>query len=125
MLATIDSDVQNVTITEEQDVNFACNFSKRDVNITVYWTVDGGQYDCIEEEDIGSESIECYNTETQSVLLIKNSSSLTPGSYEVQCILRQNIPEEFRNDMSFNDTFNNITRRGLLTIMPIGESVTC
>ena len=83
VLATIDSDnIQNVTITEEERANFTCNFSKGDFdNISVFWTMAGGQYDCVTaEEDIGPDSNGCYTTETQSVLLIRNTSSLTPTS---------------------------------------------
>ena len=126
VLGTIDSDIQSVTITEEKSANFTCNFSKGDLdNITVYWTVDGEKRNCYAEEDIGSETIACYNTETQSVLLIRDTSSFTPGRHQVQCILQQNIPEEFRVDRSFNDTFNSVTRGGSFTIMLIGESVIC
>ena len=126
VLATIDSDIQNVTITEEKNANFTCNFSKGDFdNITVYWTVDGEKRNCRAEQDVGSETIECYNTETQSVLLIRNTSSFTPGRHQVRCILQQNISEEFRDDRSFNDTFNDITKGESFTIMLIGESLTC
>ena len=124
VLATIDSgNFQDVTITEEESANFTCKFSKGDSDsITVYWTVDGEKRNCHAGEDVGSETIACYNTETQSVLLIRNTSA---GRHQVECILQQNIPEMFRNDRSFNDMFNNITRRGFLTIRPIGEFVIC
>ena len=115
MLGTIDSDIQNVTITEEESANFTCNFYKGNVDSTVYWTVDGGQYDCdTAEEGISNR---CYTTETQSVLLIRDTSSFTPNStYTVQCILQQNIPQEFSNDESFKEEFNEIlTRTAFLT----------
>ena len=97
MLATIDSDIQNVTITEEENANFTCNFSEGDVPSTVYWTVGGREYDCVTtEEDIGADSNGCYTTEAQSVLLIRDTSSFTPNStYTVQCILQHDIPQEF------------------------------
>ena len=118
VLGTIDSDIQNVTITEEENANFTCKFSKGDVDSTVYWTVDGREYDCVTaEEDIGADSNGCYTTETQSVLLIRNTSPFTPNStYTVQCILQQNIPQEFSNDESFKEEFNeNLTRTAFLT----------
>ena len=115
---TIDSDIQSVTITEEESANFTCNFSKGDIhNISVYWTVDSGLYDCVTaEEDIGSDSNECYTTDTQSVLLIRDTSSFTPGRHQVECILQQNIPEVFRVDNSFIEEYNTLTRRAFLTI---------
>ena len=127
MLATIDSDIQNVNITEGENASFTCNFSKGDVASTVEWTVGGGQYDCdTAEEDIEADSNGCYTTETQSVLLIRDTSSFTPGrTSTVQCILQQNIPQEFRDDPSFNETFNNTIRTASLTITSMeSESVT-
>ena len=108
VLGTIDSDIQNVTITEEVNANFTCNFSKGDIDSTVKWRVGGREYDCVTaEEDIGADSNGCYTNETQSVLLIRNSSSFTPDiTYTVQCILQQSIPQEFRDDPSFNEEFN-------------------
>ena len=126
MLGTIDSDIQNMTITEEENANFTCNFSRGDLDsITVYWTVDGEKRNCTAEEDVGSETIACYNTDSQSILLIRNTGLFVPGRHQVQCILQQNISEEFRDDRSFNDTFNSITRGGSFTIMLRGESATC
>ena len=99
--------INYVGITEKESTNFTCNFSKRDFdNITVYWTVDGGQYDCdTAEEDIEADSNGCYTTETQSVLLIRNTGFIT-GNHNVQCILQQNIPQEFRDDDSFKEEYN-------------------
>ena len=115
MSATIDSDIQSVNITETESANFTCKFSRGDLDSTVYWTVDCEEYNCIVEEDIGSESIECYNTETQSVLLIRNTSSLTPGRHQVEFILQQNIPEVFRDDDSYRAEYDELTRRTYFT----------
>ena len=117
--------INNVTITEEESANFTCNFSKGNFDdITVYWTVDGGQYDCVTtEEDIGADRNGCYTTETQSVLLIRNSGSFTTGN-SVQCILQQNIPQEFRDDDSFKEEYNDtITRSVFLITISAGGSV--
>ena len=126
---SIDSDIQNVTITEGENANFTCNFSEEAGDSTVKWTVDGGrEYDCgTAEEVIGADSNGCYINETQSVLLIRNTSSFTPGiGHQVQCILQQNIPQEFRDDESFKEEFNEIlTRTASLTITSMErESVT-
>ena len=77
--------------------------------------MDGGQYDCVTaEEDIGADSNGSYTTETQSVLLIRDTSSFTPDiGHQVQCILQQNIPQEFRDDESFKEE---ILRTTFLTI---------
>ena len=125
VLATIDSDIQSVTITEKESANFTCNFSKGDLSSTVYWTVDGEEHrDCVTaEEDIGPDSNGCYTIETQSVLLIRNTSSLTPGRrHQVQCILQQNIPQEYRDDDSFKEEYETLTRTAFLTTKPTGGS---
>ena len=127
VLATIDSHIQSVNITQDESANFMCQFSKRDADdIRVYWTVDGGPYDCVtDEEDIEADSNGCYTTETQSVLMIRDTSSFTPGSrHLVMCNLQQNIPQEFRDDASFKEKYSQtLTRKAFLTYRPTGESV--
>ena len=119
MLATIDNEIQNVTITERESGNFTCQFSKRDNDITVFWRVDGSQYDCVTaEEDLGPDSIGCYTTETQSVLLIRNASI---GIHPVQCVLQQAISREFAEDDSFKEEFNEQLTSALLTILLLSE----
>ena len=121
-MATIENDVQTVSIVEGESINFTCNFSKGNVSdIDIDWTVDGVQYDkCgTAEGDTGNG---CYTTEgTQSVLLIRDTSSFSTGSHPVQCILQQNIPEDFKNDPSFQEDFNNVTSSAHLLIEPSGK----
>ena len=117
VLTTVDDNIQSLSITEGESASFTCNFSEGDVDSTVEWTVGGREYDCgTAEEDIGADSNGCYTTETQSVLLIRNTGSFTPGNHSVQCILQQNIPEQFRVDPSFQDKYNSITRKATLGI---------
>ena len=128
MLATIDNDIQNVNITKEESAQFTCNFSKGNQIIDVYWTVEGKrQRDCgSAEEDVEAGSNGCYTTETQSVLLIRNTSSFTLDKNQVQCILEQNISDEFRKDNSFKeeyDTLTTLTRTAFLFIEPPGELI--
>ena len=107
-LIAVFATINYVGITVKESANFICNFSTRDFDdITVYWRVDGGQYDCVTtEEDIEADSNGCYTTETQSVLLIRDTSLFTTGNHSVQCILQQNIPQEFRDDDSFKEEYN-------------------
>ena len=106
--ATIDNDIQSVTITAQESASFICTFSKGDLEISVYWTVDFEEYNCIAEDNIGSESIECYNTESQSVLLIRNTSSFTPGRHQVECNLQNGLSEVC-------DKADKLTRRAFFT----------
>ena len=124
VLASIDRDIQSVT--EGETANFTCPFSKGDNasdDFTVYWTVDGVEYDCVNrEEDIRLDNIRCYTTETQSDLIIRNTSSYSPyRRYPVQCNLQQTIPEEFTEDPSFKNGI--LTRTAFLAI--ICESKWC
>ena len=123
----IENGIQNVSIPNNgESVTFTCKFSKVTVSdIDIDWTVDGDQYDeCgTTEGDTGNG---CYTTEgTQSVLLIRDTSSFSTGSHPVQCILQQNIPEDFKNDLSFKEDFNNVTSGALLIIEAPGEFCTC
>ena len=126
VLGTIDSDIQGMTITEEESANFTCNFFRGNQSI-VYWTVDDKeQSNCFAtEEEIRPDSNGCYTTETRSVLLIRNTSSFTPDRrHQVQCILQQNIPPEFRDDNSFNEEYDTLlTRESFLLIESISELI--
>ena len=125
-MATIENDVQNVSIVEGESANFTCNFSKGTVSdIDIDWAVDGDQYDeCgTTEGDTGNG---CYTTEgTQSVLLIRDTSSFSTGSRPVQCILPQNIPEDFKNDPSFKEDFNSVMSSAWLIIEPASKFYLC
>ena len=121
-MVTIENDVQNVSIVEGESANFTCKFSKGTMSdIDIDWAVDGDQYDeCgTTEGDTGNG---CYTTEgTQSVLLIRDTSSFSTGSHPVQCILQQNIPEDFKNDPSFEEDFNSVMSSALLIIEPASK----
>ena len=111
-------DIQSVPVLEGKSALFTCKFSKGSVsNINIDWTFDGDQFDeCgSTQDDIAPDGNGCYTNDTHSVLVL---SSLATGSHPLQCILQQNIPEDFKNDPSFQENFNNIiTRSASLTIM--------
>ena len=109
-----------MSITEGENVTFTCQFSRRDNNITIFWRVDDGQYDCVTaEEDIGAGSSGCFTNDTQSVLLVRNA---TTGIHPVQCILQHNFSNEYSEDASFKEEFNNpLTNIAFLNILPKGE----
>ena len=116
VLGTIENDIQNVSVLEEETAMFACEFSKGNISdIDINWSVGDMIFnDCDStEDDIAPNGNGCYTNGTHSVLVM---NTLDPGSYQVQCILQQNIPEEFKNDPSFQENFNSITRSSSLTI---------
>ena len=86
--------------------------------IDIDWTIDGDLFDGCgsTEDDIAPDGNGCYTNDTHSVLVIRNTSSLATGNHLVQCTLEQNIPEDFKNDPSFRESFNSITRSASLTI---------
>ena len=49
-------------------------------------------------DDIAPDGNGCYTNDTHSVLELSNTGS---GSHLVQCILEQNIRDDFKNDPSF------------------------
>ena len=122
VLATIENDIQNVSVLEGERATFTCKFRKENISdIDIDWTVDGDQYDGCgsTEDDIAPDGNGCYTNDTHSVLVLRNTSSLAAGSHPVQCILQQNIPEDFKDDLSFQENFNNIiiTRSASLTVL--------
>ena len=117
VLASIENDIQDVSVLEGEKVTFTCEFRKgNESDIVINWTVGNIPFNECDstEDDIAPDSNGCYTNDTHSVLVI---NTLDPGSFPVQCILQQNIPDDFRNDPSFQDNFNNITRSASLTIM--------
>lgn len=117
--------IQNVSVREGEVASFSCKFSKGNISdIDIDWTFDGDQYkECgSTENDIAPGGNGCYTTGSWSVLLLRNISSLPIGSYPVQFIVQQNIPDDFRSDSSFQENLiNSITRSASLTIQPRGK----
>ena len=109
-----------MSIIRGESANFTCEISERSNDIDVYWTVDGVQYDCHTSEDnMVFDNIGCYNTKSQSVLLILDAQSFATGSYQVYCIIEQNIGDNFTSDPSFQVGFSHPLMEGSsLTIEP-------
>ena len=123
VLATIENDIQNVSVLKGERATFTCKFLKGNVSdIAINWSVGDISFnECDSTEDnIAPDGNGCYTNDTHSVLVI---NTLAPGSYPVLCILEQNIPEDFKNDPSFQENFNNITRSASLTIQPTSNSL--
>ena len=117
VLASIENDFHNVSVLEGERARFACEFRKGNVSdVYVEWTVDSDILVCGSvEKNAALDSNGCYTNDTHSVLVL---NTLGPGNYPVQCILQQNIPEDFKNDPSFQEKFNNnITRSASLTVL--------
>ena len=116
VLATIENDIQNVSVVEGERATFTCEFLKGNISdIAINWSVGDIPFnDCDStEDDTTPNGNGCYTNDTHSVLVL---NTLDPGSYPVQCILQQNIPDDFKNDPSFQENFNSITRSASLTI---------
>ena len=117
VLATIENDIQSMSVVEGERATFTCEFLKGNISdIAINWSVGDILFDECDstEDDIAPDGNGCYTNDTHSVLVI---NTLDPGSYPVQCILQQNILENFKYDPSFQDNFNNITRSASLTIV--------
>ena len=129
MLASIENDIWNVSVMEGEMALFTCAFSKGDISdIDIDWIFNGDQYDeCVSiEEDIAPDGNGCYTNDTHSVLVLKNTDSLAVGSYQIQCILQQNISDSlFLNDPSFQQRFHNDTVESAFLVIysePVGKS---
>ena len=102
--ASIENDIQSIALLEGGRVTFTCEFKGRDIGIN--WSVGDILFnECgSTEDDIAPDGNGCYTNDTHSVLVLRNTSSLATGSHLVQCILEQNIPDNFKNDPSFQET---------------------
>ena len=115
-LATIENDIRSMFVLKGERATFTCEFRKGNVSdIAINWSVGDILFDECDstEDDMAPDGNGCYTNDTHSVLVI---NTLAPGSYPVQCILQQNIPEEFKKDPSFQENFNNITRSASLSV---------
>ena len=113
VLATIENDIPSMPVLEGERATFTCEFRKGSISyIDINWSVGDILFDKC-KDDIAPNSNGCYTNDTHSVLVI---NTLAPSTYPVQCILQQNIPEDFKNDPSFQETFSSITRSASLTI---------
>ena len=117
MLTTTDRYIRNVTINGEC-ASFTCSFFKGDVDSNIHWEDKDHEYYCVTAEEVISNG--CYTTETQSVFLIRNTNASTADFiYDVKCILQQSIPQEFRNDESFKEEFNDFLNQSVY--VPTGK----
>ena len=106
-----------MSVLEGESATFTCEILKESaVYIDINWIFNGDEYDECGSTDIAPGGNGCYTNDTHSILLLRNISSLVTGSYPVQCILQQNIQNDFKNDPSFEESLNNITRSASLTI---------
>ena len=112
LIAVLAYIIQNVSVVKGERATFACEGSRDIIN----WSVGDMIFDECEDNDVAPDGNGCYTNDTHSVLVI---NTLAPGTYPVHmpCILQQNIPDNFKNDPSFQENFNNITRSASLTII--------
>ena len=102
-----------MSVLEGERATFTCEFRKGSISdIDINWSVGDILFDNC-KDDIAPNSNGCYTNDTHSVLVI---NTLAPGSYPIQCVLQQNIPEDFKNDPSFQETFSSIARNASLTV---------
>ena len=97
-----------------------------DVGIDINWSVGDIVFDeCgSTEKDIAPESNGCYITTTESVLQLQNTSVFDTRSYSVQCVLQQNITDDFKKDPTFQSRFNTLTSSSYLFVEPKGKNYT-
>ena len=124
MLATLEGEIENVSISRGESAEFTCKFSKGDVDIDINWSVGDIVFDeCgSKEKDISPDGNGCYTTNTESVLLLQNTSVFDARPYPVQCVLQQTITEDFREDPTFQNYSNTLTSSSYLFVQPKSEN---
>ena len=115
-LATVEGEIENVSISRGESAEFICKFSKGDVDINITWSVGDMEFDeCgSTEDDIAPENNWCYTNDTHSVLLLQDTNEFDTRPYPVQCVLQQNITEDFMKDPTFQNRFNTLTSSSYL-----------
>ena len=108
-----DEDDYEVSITRGDSAVFICKFIERENELQLQWRVGNFVYECNETEFYG-----CSTSDSYSLFQLKNTTHLHTGNYSVQCILWQNISEEFQNDPSFDERSYNLSSMiGMLKII--------
>ena len=120
VLATVEGEIENVTISRGESAEFTCKFSKRDVDIDIYWRVFYiAFYECgSTEKDIAPDGNGCYTTDTESVLFLGNTSSFSTSNHYVYCVIHQIIGDNFMKDPSFEVFFIYMVSSAILEINP-------
>ena len=127
VLATIEGEIENVTISRGESAEFTCKFSKGDVDIDINWSVGDIVFDecgSTKKDILSPDSNGCYTTDAKSVLLLQNTSALVfcnvheyhTCPYPVQCVLQQNIRDDFKKDPTFKNHFNTLASSSYLFI---------
>ena len=100
----------NVTVKEGERANFTCQYSRHGNNdIIVFWTVGNHRFDCgTLEEGVAPGNNGCYENDEESHLVIENLAMFGSGEFPVRCNLEQSLEEEYVNDQSFDNEFDDV-----------------
>ena len=117
-MSTLGDDIENVSVALDQPTTLCCPIMKWDTDYTITWKLDKDVYNC-NQSDANNENIFCSTTDDDvSTLHIKNTALLDTRAHRVQCILRPDIPEEFKDDcISMPGLCDVVTREATLEIM--------
>ena len=116
VLTTIVGEIKNVSVDQGNSAELKCQTSNESDDITVYWCVGGDRYDCMASSADDVIDKGCYGDGSINTLFLRDTDSLPEGHYPVQCVVDQNLPSQFTNDPSFDDSFSSVSRNGTLTI---------
>ena len=123
VVSTLSDDIENVSVTLGEPATLSCPIMKWDTDYRIMWKLelDEDEYNC----DQSDTNIFCSTTDDDvSTLHIKNTALLGVGTHRAQCILRPDIPEEFKDDcISMPGLCDVITREATLEIRMKESSV--
>lgn len=118
----IDRGIENTTVSQGETAELKCQLS-REKDAIIYWFVGNDRYNCTASSEEEVKGNGCYTSGSTSHLLVRDTKSLAVGEHKIQCVVEQNLPPDFVNDASFNDSFNSVSsKNGTLTVTP-GMSV--
>ena len=104
------SNITNMTVTKGERANFTCQYSRHGNNDSiVFWTVGNHRFDCVtSEEGVAPGNNGCYENDEESHLVIGNLAMFGSGEFPVRCNLEQSLGEEYVNDPSFDNEFDDV-----------------
>ena len=117
--------ISNETIEQGESADFKCESSEKTNDITVYWMVGGDRFDCTATSAGQISSNGCYFSGSTGILLLKDTKAYGARSHTVQCVVQQNLDQDYVGDPSYDESFSKISKTGTLNIqsraLPVGD----
>ena len=108
VLTTACDVIENATVHKgtQETVSLSCAIVIGDSQPTINWIFNDERYDCGSSKNDVVNGRGCYTSDKATHFVVLDTGSLASGEYPVQCVIEQNIPLQFVNDVDFEETLN-------------------